>query len=67
MKLELLYDQNFDGKEPNVISDDRNSVLVRYYRSQNTVRIPLHFTNELSYLTGIIIGDGSVHSPVKRK
>lgn len=66
MRLGLLYDKDFDERLPNVISDDGDSILVRYYRSQNIVKIPLHATNELSYLTGIIIGDGTVHSPVKR-
>ena len=76
---QLLFDPDFDQKEPKAVTGNgkevrlsrfkgniEEAVGLRPYCSKNTVTVPSHITNELAYLTGIIVGDGYVNSPIER-
>ncbi len=80
MKLDLsrIYYSEYDVNPSKIVLKDRTElnlplskineyIGIRAHGSPNIIKIPNSINNDLAYLTGVILGDGSIGSPSKRK
>jgi len=67
LDLGLLFDPRFDILPPRISSICRGFVRVTSLSGKQLVRIPIRMNGKLAYLIGVIIGDGYLSKPARRK
>jgi len=69
LDLTRLHCPQYDKKEAKILrtSNNENFVSVRSYRSKNVINLPKKISADLAYLIGVILGDGYIGPPLKRK
>lgn len=62
-----MFDPMFDILPPRMLPDEPGFVRVTSLNGKQVLRLPVVMNGELAYLVGVIIGDGYVSKPARRK
>lgn len=65
--LQNLYDPTYDRKAPAVLRRNKDGIWVQVTGSHTKVHLPSKMTGKLAYLIGVIVGDGYISGPIKRR
>lgn len=67
LDLAKLFDPSYDKRPPKVLAHDTAGVWVKATGSSQKVCLPRQMSGRLAYLIGVIVGDGYLSRPIRRK
>lgn len=62
-----MFDRRYDILQPQPIQFGSTFVRMRFINGKQTLRIPIWMNGKLAYLIGVVIGDGYLSKPTRRK
>lgn len=67
LDLGKLYDSLYDKRPPTILRRGSSHIWVRAANSNKEIRLPTRMNGKLAYLIGVIIGDGYLSKPIRRR